>query len=179
MVLLLLAIMWAAVLGPALLRNRAEGRTNDSIGAFRRQLGVLQRTGPTLVSPANSLRTRPPVGAQVPLVGSAGPPRAGGYPRAREYGSPAQAQRRRVQQRRREVLMVLVAGLVGSLLLGALPHLHVLWVLSLVAAIGLAGYVAMLIRIRNIAAEKEMKLAYLPQGGSPEPAYLLRRPASY
>jgi hypothetical protein len=40
-----------------------------------------------------------------------------------------------------------------------------------------AGYVALLIRMRNVAAEKEMKLRFLPtvQG---EPALALRRSAN-
>ncbi|MHB1763494.1 MAG: hypothetical protein ACYCTL_11350 [Acidimicrobiales bacterium] len=45
MVLLILAVLWAVVLGPSLLRKRAERRGGDSIGAFRHQLRTLQRSG--------------------------------------------------------------------------------------------------------------------------------------
>ncbi len=44
-VLLILAVLWAVVLGPSLLRKRAERRGGDSIGAFRHQLRTLQRSG--------------------------------------------------------------------------------------------------------------------------------------
>ena len=46
MVLLILAVVWAAVLVPPWLRNRADARPADSITAFRRRLSVLERTGP-------------------------------------------------------------------------------------------------------------------------------------
>ena len=55
MVLLILAALWAALLVPPYLRNRAENRPADSIGDFRHQLRVLQRTGPSSVAPANRL----------------------------------------------------------------------------------------------------------------------------
>ncbi|HVL27065.1 MAG TPA: hypothetical protein VM390_02875 [Acidimicrobiales bacterium] len=46
LVLLILAVIWAAVLIPPFLRARAEGRPADSITDFHRQLSVLRRTGP-------------------------------------------------------------------------------------------------------------------------------------
>ena len=45
-VLLILAMVWAVFLVPQVVRARAEKTPADSIGAFRRHLGVLQRTGP-------------------------------------------------------------------------------------------------------------------------------------
>ena len=45
-VILILAIVWALFLIPQALRARAEHSPADSIGAFRRQLSVLERTAP-------------------------------------------------------------------------------------------------------------------------------------
>ncbi len=178
MVLLLLAIMWAAVLGPTLVRNRVDSRSQDSIGDFRRQLGVLQRTGPNLVTPANSLRTRAPIGSRIPVdsrsTGEVAPVTRAS---ATGYGSVTSAHRRKMQQRRRDVLMLLVGTLLGTLVLGAVPRLHVLWIVSAVTAFALMSYVALLVRLRNIVAEREMKLTYLPRPGAPQPA-LLRRSAN-
>lgn len=51
MVLLVLALIWAVVLVPQHVRNRAENRPGDSVGAFREQLTVLGRTGLGSVRP--------------------------------------------------------------------------------------------------------------------------------
>jgi hypothetical protein len=55
-VLLILAAIWAVVLVPPYFRRRSESRPADSIGDFRHQLRVLQRSGPMSVAPANKLR---------------------------------------------------------------------------------------------------------------------------
>jgi hypothetical protein len=39
-------------------------------------------------------------------------------------------------------------------------------------------YVALLIRLRNLEAEREMKLRFLPPPRAQEPTLLLRRPAN-
>ncbi|MDQ3756373.1 MAG: hypothetical protein M3394_00765 [Actinomycetota bacterium] len=163
MVLLFLAVIWAAVLVPPMLRARAEGRPADSIGNFRHQLSVLQRAAPGLVSPANSLRS--------PML-----PRPVLYGGARPVSSEA-ARRARTLKRRRDVLFGLLGAMGGSLVLGMLPSLRVLWGLHLVLDALFVGYVALLVRMRNAAAEREMKLRFLPSGPAPEPALLLRRSA--
>jgi hypothetical protein len=60
-------------------------------------------------------------------------------------------------------LVTLVAGAVGTLLLGMLPGLHKLLVLQVLFDVALAAYVALLVRLRNLAAERDRKLAYLPR----------------
>jgi hypothetical protein len=162
-VLLFLAVIWAAVLVPPMLRARAEGRPADSIGNFRRQLSVLQRTAPGLVAPANTLRVpfvvRPvPYGAVRPMTTEA-------------------ARRARTLKRRRDVLFGLLGAMGGSLVLGFLPSLRVLWGLHLALDALFVGYVALLVRMRNVAAEREMKLRFIPSAPAPEPALLLRRSA--
>lgn len=167
MVLLVLAVIWAAVLVPPLLRARAEGRPADSIGNFRRQLHVLQRTGPGVFPPANTL------GA------SMGPYRPVAPGLAIRSASPEAARRARTLKRRRDVLFGLLGAMGGTLLLGLLPSLRVLWGLHLVLDLLFAGYVALLVRMRNEAAEREMKLRFIPGAtATPEPALLLRRSAN-
>ena len=55
-----------------------------------------------------------------------------------------------------------------------------LWILHLVTDGLLLGYVALLVRMRNVAAEREMKLRFLPPPTrpQPQPALLLRRSAN-
>jgi hypothetical protein len=53
-----------------------------------------------------------------------------------------------------------------------------MWGLHLALDAIFAGYIALLVRFRNIAAEREMKVRFLPASRaerSPEPALLLRR----
>jgi hypothetical protein len=70
--------------------------------------------------------------------------------------------RQQTQKRRREVLLALVAGTSGSLLLGLLPGLGVMFFVFAAFALALGAYVGLLIRLRNLAAEREMKLRFLP-----------------
>ncbi|MBW3613881.1 MAG: hypothetical protein KY439_01040 [Actinobacteria bacterium] len=85
---------------------------------------------------------------------------------------------RRAVKRRRDVFFGLLVVMAGSLLLGALPPLRVLWAVHLLADLLFAGYVAALIYLRNVAAEREMKVRFLPTAPAPEPAFLYRRSAN-
>lgn len=165
MVLLFLAVIWAAVLVPPMLRARAEGRPADSIGTFRHQLSVLQRTAPGMVAPANTLRS--------PMT----PYRTIAPGLAIRSVSPESARRARTLKRRRDILFGLLGAMGGSLVLGLVPSLRVLWGLHVVLDALFVGYVVLLVRMRNIAAEREMKLRFIPSAPAPEPALLLRRSA--
>ena len=167
MVLLILAGIWAAVLVPWV-RSRVEPGPADSIGDFRRQLGVLQRTGPATVAPANRLRVPPyNPGVPTPFTGYAGMAGAGAgvAALARRSASPESARRARTLKRRRDVFLTLLGGMAATLVLGLLPPLRMLWALHVVLDLAFAGYVALLVRMRNMAAEREIKLRFLPQGG--------------
>ncbi|HEV7888743.1 MAG TPA: hypothetical protein VGO92_14390 [Acidimicrobiales bacterium] len=147
-----------------MVRSRVEPGPADSIGAFRRQLGVLQRTGPATVAPANRLRVPPyNPGVPTPYAGY-----AGAHSLARRYSaSPEAARRARTLKRRRDVLFTLLGSMAGTLVLGLLPPLRMLWGLHVLLDLAFAGYVALLVRMRNEAAEREIKLHFLPGAGMP------------
>ncbi len=167
MVLVVLALIWAAVLVPPLLRARAEARPADSISHFRRHLRVLQRTSPTAVGAANTLR--------IPNFAPPTPPPS--YRLTRNY-SPAAARRARTLKRRRDVLFTLLAAMGATLVLGLLPSLRMLWALHVGLDLVFGAYVAMLIRARGLAAERAMKLRFLPAHARPDNVLLLRRSAN-
>jgi len=160
-VLGLLAVIWIAVLAPPLLRKGAESRRADSVGDFRRHLGVLQRTGPSLIAPAHTRLDpsdsrpayRPSTGRRVAMA------------------------RTRTLRRRRNVLVGLSISTFFFLVLGVVPGMHVLLVVGAGFAVMLLAYMALLVRMRNVAAEREMKLTFLPGPAYDAPA-LLRRSAN-
>lgn len=167
MALILLAAIWAAFLLPPILRARSQNRPSGSISDFRRQLRVLGRTSPAAL---NALGSRPPIGSPpvrpLSVVGPGGPAR------------PRLAASRRSVKRRRDVFFGLLVVMAGSLLLGALPPLRVLWAVHVLADLLFAAYVGALIYLRNLAAEREMKVRFLPTARAPEPAFLYRRSAN-
>jgi len=153
-VLVVLAVVWAVVLIPPWLRNRAEGRPGDSIGAFHRQLTTLERTGPETAPPRTSpmARTRP--------------------------ARPASA-RSRVQRRRRDVMLVLGGAMVTTLVLSFIPGLRPVLLLHAIVDVLFVVYVGLLIRLRGMSAEREMKLRFLPGTREQvEPVLALRRSAN-
>lgn len=159
MVLLLLALIWGALL-ISWLRSRSATGFSDSVGTFRRHLNVLERTTPTTVRPANRLSE--PSGRYAP-----GPTFTTGAPvrRSRPVAANAAALRRRqTQKRRRDVFFALLAGTVGFFALALLPGMAILWSVQVLFDILLGSYVAILVNLRNRAAEREMKLRYMPSG---------------
>lgn len=167
MVLLLLALIWGALL-ISWLRSRSATTFSDSVGSFRRHLNVLERTTPTTVRPANRLSDPAPRYASGPSFTTGSPAR-----RTRPVAANAAALRRRqAQKRRRDVFFALMAGTVGFFALALLPGLSILWSVQVLFDIMLGSYVAILVRLRNQAAEREMKLRYMP---SARPAPRARR----
>ena len=170
MVLIVLVAVWAAFLLPPILRARAEHRPSGSISDFRRQLHVLARSAPAgnvarepQAIPGRVVPMRP---AQVrgPVAPGTQPLRLG--------------RNRTTIKRRRDVFVGLLVAMVGSLVLGVLPPLRILWSIHVVIDILFAAYVGTLVYLRNLAAEREMKVRFLPTGPAayqPEPALLLRR----
>lgn len=192
MVLLVLAGIWAAVLIPPALRSRAEGRPGDSIHNFRRQLSVLRRTGPHTSRAAGGDHWYRPHASTPPLVPVHGPMRSASRgpvaaapvayaprpaPVALRPASPAAASRSRTMRRRRDVLTALVVAVFGTLVLGLIPVFHILLMANVVADILLLAYVALLVHQRNAAAERDMKVRFLPQTSRLDPALLRAEPA--
>ena len=186
MVLLVLAGIWAAVLIPPAVRARAEGRPGDSISNFRRQLSVLRRTGPHTGRAAGGDHWYRPHGSSAPLVPVHGPVRSTRGPavpvmRASLPGmrpvSAAAASRSRTIRRRRDVLTALVVAVVVTLVLGLLPPFHLLLMVHVVADVLLVAYVALLVHQRNVAAERDMKVRFLPGAHRLDPALLRAEPA--
>lgn len=162
MALLILALVWAVFLVPQVVRARTERGPADSIGAFQRQLSVLERATPGsgVGSSLSSLPVRSAVpGPALPL----------------SFHLPSRSE---VRKRRRDILLGLLAAMGGSLVLGLIPGLRVMLGLNLVLDVLFVGYVALLIRARNLAAEREMKVRYLGRSSRPDPAFLLRRAAN-
>lgn len=162
MVLLILAVIWAAVLIPPALRARAEGRPADSITAFHRQLSVLRRAAPRTGRGYNG--EEPVVDddayayrhvAPMHLVAAHGAPVVG-------RRAHAAAARRNARRRRRDVFMALLVAASVTLALGAIPALRMLWLVHVAADVLLIGYVALLVRQRNIATERDLKVRLLP-----------------
>ena len=170
-VLILLAAIWAAFLLPPILRARSENRPSGSITDFRRQLRTLARTSPAGYSaPVRAVggplyRPAPPVRA-----------RSNAAPVASASGL---ARSRRAVKRRRDIFVGLLVAMAGSLILGFLPQLRALWAVHVVLDLVFAGYVGLLVYLRNLAAERDMKVRFLPTANAqPEPALLYRRSGS-
>jgi hypothetical protein len=159
-VLLLLALIWGALL-VSWLRSRSSTTFTDSVGTFRRDLKVLERTTPLTVRPANRLidPARRAPGPAVRTGMTVGPRRA--TPVAANSGA---LRRRQAQKRRRDVFFMLMAGTAGSLALALIPGLSIMWSVQALFDILLVGYVAVLVSLRNRAAEREMKLRYMKSG---------------
>lgn len=163
MVLLILAVIWAAVLIPPALRSRAEGRPADSITAFHRQLTVLRRAGPRtgrngdwMSSPFRGSSTQLGMGAPLATVAPIARPGRMARPSTASYA------RRSAQRRRRDIFLALLMAAGTTLVLGAVPSLRFLWLAHVAADVLLFGYVALLIRQRNLATERELKVRLLP-----------------
>ena len=188
MVLLILAGIWIAVLVPPFIRARAEGRPGDSIHNFRRQLTVLRRTGPHRASVAGGdhwYRSHSSSPALTPVHGPIRSVRTSPAPAyrapartARPVSSPAaSAARSRTIRRRRDVLSALLVAVVATLTLGLLLNMGIMLVAHVVADVLLVAYVALLVHQRNVAAERDMKVRFLPQAVRLDPALLRAEPA--
>lgn len=152
MVLFVLAIIWAAVLVPPYLQKRRAIHPSSSIGTFRHQLAVLQRTGDPY--------------APVPL-----------HPTARRPMTRDDAFRRR-----RDVLMTLTAAAVLTFLLalvtgGAVWLLHLTIDAALLGYVALLMQVQQ--QPQRRPAARPANVEYLPfERPSPTQQALLRRQAN-
>ena len=171
MVLLVLAIVWGVLL-VTWLRSRPSGALSDSVGSFRRHLRVLERATPSTVMPANRLSAGTGSPHQIPAYRSSAMPALAprGYPapsRSSRYTDPTVIRRRQSQRRRRDVFLVLIVGASATLLLAMVPGMSVMWTLQILFDIALVAYVALLVRMRNLEADRQLKLRYLSERHDP------------
>lgn len=162
-VLILLAIVWAIVLVPPLVRNRADLRPGSSVSSFRQDLAVIGRTTPT-----SSLR--PP---SLPGMGPSASAARAGAPLA---GTPSG--RAAARKRRRDVLFAL-GGLAGFTLLLAMAFGGPMLLLHLLVDVALGGYLYLLVQMRKLAEEQAVKVRYLAAPPQSQPRLVaVRRTAS-
>ncbi len=137
MVVLLLVVVWLVALVPLALRWFSEWQLTASLSQFRDTAGAMRRVRPASSAPPGAVPGGAP-GEEDSQVLEAR--------RARERARAAE-----LVARRRRVLTVLASSLLGTLVLGAIPGLGVLWDVSLVSFVATTGYVALLVRFRRAA----------------------------
>jgi hypothetical protein len=165
LVLIILAVVWAAVLLPPFLQNRSESRPADSISTFRSQLSVLERRS---VGTSQGLREAPR--SVRPLAGAP----VGAAPVRRASVDHARLARMAAKKRRRDILVTLLAA-AGITLVGSILSPQVL-VLHLVVDALLAAYVFLLVRQRKLAEQRSMTVRYLSDAQARRQATPARRP---
>ncbi len=150
-VLIILAVLWAVVLLPPILRSRSQHHSADSIVDFNYKLDILRRTNGT----RRSLRRH----ASVPVA-----------PGVR--GDAAM----RSAKRRRDVMRTLGIAVLATLLVALLAGSGLAWGLQIFVDVLAAAYLALWAWARNLQADHAEKVRYMPELRTPELA--LRRSAS-
>lgn len=74
------------------------------------------------------------------------------------------------------MLVSLLVTVALTFLIGLVPSLRMVWGATGLCAALLLGYIFLLVRMKSLAAEREMKLAFLPR--HVEPSLMLRRSAN-
>jgi hypothetical protein len=148
---------------------------------------VLRRTGPHTGRVAGGDHWYRSHSSQPALTPVHGPLRSTRTSPAAAYRSPARAARQpspaasaarsRTIRRRRDVLSALLVAVVATLALGLLFNMGIMLVAHVVADVLLVAYVALLVHQRNVAAERDMKVRFLPQPHRLDPALLRAEPA--
>ena len=69
-----------------------------------------------------------------------------------------------IRRRRRDTLGVLACVFVATMMIGFVPGAGAVWLVTALSGVALAGYVALLVRLRRLAEEREQKLRYLMPG---------------
>ena len=119
------------------------GAPSDAIGSFARQLGTLERRNPGAVQAANRLGTA----------------RSANAFGAQRTGNSAMV-RAHMQKRRRDIFVGLALLTGGTLAVGIVPPLRLLWIVSLVSGALLAGYCYLLVQLRTLAVERDMQARF-------------------
>ena len=177
-VLIILAVLWAVVLLPPLLRSRSQ-RSADSIVDFNYKLDMLGQTNGN----RRGFRRRAAVpNAGVPPIVEPDGLGADGF--VPGYAPTAYAPVAGLQvdpslrsaKRRRDVLRVLGFAFLGTLLIAVLAGSSAAWALQIFVDVIGAAYLALWAWVRNVQAERLDKVRYMPELRTPE--LVLRRSAS-
>lgn len=171
LVILVLAILWAAVLLPPILRSRSEagaspGGVGDFLGKLRSGLGHGRQHEGNL----------PPLQPIMGPVGGPTPSTPMGPVQVSGGMSPT-------QRRRRDVLLGLVAAAGLTFVMAFMAGSMMFWVLNLLADALLGGYVYLLLQYKARQAERNQKVRPLATQPIATPANVLslddrRRPVS-
>ena len=174
-VLIILAVLWAVVLLPPLLRSRSQ-RTADSIVDFNYKLDMLGQTNGTRRRFRRQVSMSAP--ALEPDAPAFGPHTALGPQTAAPQliASMRTSAAARSAKRRREVLQVLGFAFLGSLLIAVLAGSTLFWALQIFVDLLALAYLGLWAWARNIQAERAEKVRYMPELRTPE--LVLRRSAS-
>ncbi|MEJ7764134.1 MAG: hypothetical protein WKF86_01435 [Acidimicrobiales bacterium] len=106
-------------------------------------MGTLERRNPGAVPPANRL-------ASARSANAFGPMPAASSAMVRAH----------MQKRRRDIFVGLASLTGGTLLVGIVPQLRLLWIVSLLSGAVLAGYCYMLVQLRTLAVERDMQVGF-------------------
>jgi hypothetical protein len=177
-VLIILAVLWAVVLVPPLLRSRSQ-RSADSIVDFNYTLDLLGRTNGNVDGPwtyAAETPTGPqPVARRGVALPSATRIRMKPLPVAAKLG-PTSTSAQRSARRRRDVLRALTAAILVTLLLATVSHVAAIWALQILVDVGMLAYLSLWAWARGVQADRIDKVRYMPELRVPELAF--RRSAS-
>ena len=168
-----LVVLWMTFfLWPHMQRRLAGGRRN-SIGDFTKKVTVISKVaGHRSSRSARGIAPLPtPTAAHVVTLNPTLPPTA----TLAATGLPMSPDARR---RRRDALVILAVGSLGSLLLAVVAASVLMWIVHVVADLLLVGFVGLLVHLRRRADERRAKVHFLPQHSMPSPALVLRRTAS-
>jgi hypothetical protein len=164
LVIFILAILWAAVLLPPILRSRSNSGSPSGVGDFMARLGSFGRSqqGNQGLPPLQPIMG--PIGGNGP-VGPSGPVGPGGP--VRVPGGMTSAQRRR-----RDVLVGLLVAAGVTFLMAIVANSIIFWTLHLVVDALLGGFVFLLVQHKRRRSERQTKVRPIhpPVRGVPAPA---------
>jgi len=155
LVILVLAVLWAAVLLPPILRSRNEsgmpGGIGDFVGKLRSGLGHGHASDGNLP-------------ALQPIMGPiGGPARATPHAPVGPVRPSAPGQMSPAQRRRRDILVGLIAAVGVTVLLAMVAGSPMFWLLNLAADALLGGYIYLLLRFK--ARNQARSLGSMPAAG--------------
>jgi hypothetical protein len=142
-VLLILAVLWAAVLVPPVLRSRSENRRGEAMGPLNFRLGK-RNAPPSLSSSFGSAFSRPP--ARATFRPAALPTRQVGSARGRIT---APGQMSPTQKRRRDVLVILGGTAALSLVVALFTGMMAMWAVHVLADVLLVAYLFLLVQMKQ------------------------------